>query len=89
MTRKLRDRRAVRADDLQTDLAAGHRLLMLSPDALAKYPRKARTHSKKQIRQIAASSGRPRRDGRNVREVAARRSRDIGRPARARRRREG
>ena len=33
----------------------GDRLLMISPDALQPYPRNARTHSKKQIGQIAAS----------------------------------
>src|SRR5829696_8376379 len=42
-----------RAIKLPNDL--GDRVLMLSPDALQPYPRNARTHSKKQIGQIAAS----------------------------------
>lgn len=33
----------------------GDRLLMLAPDALVPYPKNARTHSKKQLRQIADS----------------------------------
>jgi hypothetical protein len=48
-------RRAVRAATLQIGRGAGNRLLRLSPDALQPYPRNARTHSKKQIHQIAES----------------------------------
>src|SRR5215208_3917418 len=51
MTRKLRKPRA----DLPPDRVAGDRVLMLSPEALQPYPRNARTHSKKQIGQVAES----------------------------------
>jgi hypothetical protein len=54
VTRKLRDH-AVRVADPEIRRVAGDRLLMLSPDALQPYPRNARTHSKKQIGQIAES----------------------------------
>src|SRR4051794_22891309 len=49
------NRRPVRVAHAQTEWASGDRLLMLSPDALQPYPRNARTHSKKQIGQIADS----------------------------------
>src|SRR5215208_1271001 len=51
MTRKLRKPRA----DLPPDRVAGDRVLMLSPEALQPYSRNARTHSKKQIGQVAES----------------------------------
>jgi DNA modification methylase len=46
-------RTQARATNVLSEL--GDRLLMISPDALKPYPRNARTHSKKQIGQIAAS----------------------------------
>src|SRR3954468_11392638 len=55
MTKNRRDRRAVRAADFQTDRATGERLLMLAPGTLLPNPRNARTHSKKQVGQIANS----------------------------------